>query len=94
MNDLFLFCRGHAFRTAAVVLVLSIAYLNKNQCLMIGHDQVDFTLSTMVILSDKLKTLLLKKVQCLLLCLLTDGGAFSALPKGCHLCIRRFMAVA
>jgi len=33
---------------------------------------------------------LLKKVQRLLLCLLANDGAFSALPKGCHDCGRDF----
>lgn len=93
MNDLFLFCCRNTFSAAAVVLGFAVAYFNKNQYLLIVHDQVNFTLPTTVIASDKFKTLLLKKVQRLLLCLLANGGAFSALPKGCHHCGRRFMAV-
>ncbi len=45
----FLLGKGHAFRSAAMRAVSSVPDFSKNQCLLVHHDQVNFTEAAVVV---------------------------------------------
>ena len=49
-TDSTLLLRGHAFQRGAIVAILAVSYLDKHQCVLVLHDQVDFASSAIEII--------------------------------------------